>query len=88
MPEMMLQGMKAGSVTLADESGKGLANLMGGQVPGTAISVCGQGDEWCEGSIEPREEAVEAKDVGGPLVDDAAHGQPKLGAPGTPSQRL
>src|SRR5215467_3419087 len=90
MPEMMLQGVKAGSVALADESGEGLTALMGGQMPGTAIGVCRQGDEWCEGSIEPRDEAVGGKDVGGTRIDDpiAAYRQPKLGAPGTPSQRL
>jgi hypothetical protein len=30
MPEMMLQGVKAGSVALADESGEGLAALWSG----------------------------------------------------------
>jgi hypothetical protein len=86
----MLQGVKAGSVALADESGEGLPALMGGQVPGTAIGVCRQGDEWCEGSIEPCDEAMDGKHVGGTRIDDAiaAHGQPELGAPGTASQRL
>lgn len=74
MPEMMLQGMKAGAVALADEAGKGLTALVRGQTPRRSIVVERHVDESRKSLVQTDNERTARWDLRHAAIDDAVPG--------------
>src|SRR6266851_860671 len=80
VPEMMLQGVKAGAVAFTDKAGEGLAALVCGQTPGRPIVVARHVDEGRESLVQADDERAAGHDLRCATIDDAApgHGEPQF----------
>src|SRR6516165_7964977 len=85
-----LQGVQAGAVPATDETGKGLATLVRGEMPWAPVALRRQADERGEMAVQADGHGSDRWHLNRSALDYpvSRHHQPQLGPSGTASQRL